>query len=196
MTLGGALEWLRGRGSQRRADAADRDNLFASLTSGCTGLMIEARLLRNQEKPASKLTQMWFGLAESLAANPTAGTSDVSSFVLQLMAGAAVNGLQHLSPVSRAEGVRRNLLPMLTEIYVLTVRLTLTSDERIRQAAGRLSDAAGGLLEHIDEPERAYRKREKEFEESIGQLRRARDAAASRRFARRRTRRIRSTTSG
>lgn len=37
VALGGALEWLRGRGSQRRAEAADCDNLFASLTPAVPG---------------------------------------------------------------------------------------------------------------------------------------------------------------
>jgi hypothetical protein len=76
---------------------------------------------------------------------------------MQALTGAAANGLRHLSPVALAEGLRQNLLPLLSEVFVLTVRLSLTGDEQIKEATVRISDAAGSLLEHADERDGDYR---------------------------------------
>ena len=48
---------------------------------------------------------------------------------MQALTGAAAKGLRHLSPVALAEGLRQNLLPLLSEVFVLTVRLSLIGDE-------------------------------------------------------------------
>jgi hypothetical protein len=87
--------------------------------------------------------------------------------------------LQHQTPVALVESLRRSIMPLLSEIAVLGVRLSMTGDEAMKAATARLTDAAGALLEHIDERPAAFAKREEEMHAAIGQLRIARDAAVS-----------------
>ncbi len=64
----------------------------------------------------------------------------------------------------------------------------MTGDETIKAATVRVTDAAGSLLDHLDERPAAYAKREEEVRAAVGQLRRARDAAAARWWSRRKLR--------
>jgi hypothetical protein len=165
--------------------AGERDELFAALCSACTRLLVEANTWRSLDTKRSKLRQLGFGLMEGEAHRSAVLAPSVPILLAQWVAAAAVHGLGHLSPVALAEGIRRNLMPLLAEVSVLTVRLSMIGDAGIKEATVRVSDAAGALLEHIDERDGDYRKRADELQAAIGQLRRARDAAAGGRFRRR-----------
>lgn len=80
-------------------------------------------------------------------------------------------------------------MPLLSEVMVLTVHLSMTGDEGLKEACTRVGAAAGALLEHLDERDRDYAKREEEMQAAVGQLRRARDAAAAPWWRRRKMRR-------
>jgi hypothetical protein len=108
-----------------------------------------------------------------------AGSAWADAFLAlaQWLGAAGGSGLRHLSPVAGAEAVRQTFLPLLSEIFALTVRLSMSGDEGIKKAVIRIGDAAGGVLAHVDEPRGRYATREKELQDALGQLRRARDAA-------------------
>jgi hypothetical protein len=100
------------------------------------------------------------------------------------MASAAVNGLKHLWPVGVAETIRSDLLPLMSEIAVLAIRLSMTGDTEIKDAAVKISDAVGALAGSLVAKEKEYLRLESEMNAALGELRRARDAAAARRWYR------------
>jgi hypothetical protein len=187
VTLGAVLEWLRSAGAARRAAARERDDLVVAMGGACSRLMAAGRTWRNLNKAGSKLRQAAYGALESEARRPFAVGDDAMAVVRQLGASAVVNGLRYLFPVNVAETVRTELLPLLSEIAVLAIRLSMTRDEGLKEAAARISDATGALVEHTVAREREYVKREADIQAALGELRRARDVAASVRWRRRRS---------
>jgi len=186
VALGAGLDWLRSAGAARRAAGRERDELFAALGGACSRLLVEARTWRNLDKTGTKVRQAVYGMMESEAQRPFTAGSDGTAVARQLISSAAVNGLKHLFPVNVAARVRTDLLPLLSEITVLAIRLSMTGDEQIKDAAGRIGDATGALLQDIGAREHEYAKREAEVQAALGQLRRARDGAAAGRWPRRR----------
>jgi hypothetical protein len=130
-----------------------------------------------------------FGLMESEAKQPFAVGDDAWRVARQLMAAAAVNGLRYNFPVNVADRLRDQLLPLMSEITSLAVRLSMTGDTQIHKAAIRLSNAATSLVQHMFERDRRYARRETELEDALRQLRRTRDAANARWWRRRKLRR-------
>ena len=188
VALGAVLEWARSVLAARHT-AAERDQLFAGLGSACTRLLVQARMIRNLDRPGTKLKQLTHGLMEGEARRPVVLSEGLAVAVRQMMASAAANGLSHLSPVSMADRINRDLLPIMSEIAVLAIRLSMTGDEGLKDATTRVTDAAGGLLSGIAEKEPGYLKLEGEMNAAIGQMRRARDAAAAPLWHRRKARR-------
>lgn len=121
VAVGGVLEWLLAAGARRASAAAERDELFAALCSACTRLMIEANTWRTLDTRRAKLKQHWFGLVESEVHGPSAlASSGSAAATFRGLAGAAATGLRHLSPIALSEGIRSNLMPMLSDVLVLT----------------------------------------------------------------------------
>jgi hypothetical protein len=155
VVVGGALDWVRAAIAERRAAAGRRDELVAGLATGCIGLLAEVMAFRSLGTRRSRVKQLWFGLMEAGLPGPGVGASaGESTYALMKWLGTGVaKGLRHEAPVDAAETVRRTLLPLRSEIGVMAVRLSMTGDERIQDATARVSDAAGALVEHIDEPD-------------------------------------------
>ena len=88
---------------------------------------------------------------------------------------------------------RENLPPVLTEITVLSTKLSMSADGNLRSASRRVSSAAALLLEHgIDKGEQ--QEREDELKNALEQLRDARDLSASRWPGRRQRKMLPSST--
>jgi hypothetical protein len=197
VALGGCLDWMRASLASKRAEVGQRDELIAALDAACISLMSEARSWRTLDTSGSKLRQLAFGMMETgLPELPASGSTSLSSsdfvyLLVRWMGMGAAKRLQHQTPVAIVDSLRRSVMPLLSEVAILGVRLSMTGDEAINAATLRVTNAAGALLEHIDERPAAYVKREEEVQAAIGQLRRARDAAAARWWHRRRRRRIR-----
>ena len=189
VALGALLEWARSALAARQSAGGERDQLFAALGSACTRLLVQARLIRNLDKPGTKLKQLTHGVMEGEARRPMVLSEGLAVAVRQMVASAAANGLSHLSPVSMTDRINRDLLPIMSEIAVLAIRLSMTGDEGLKDATTRVTDAAGGLLSGIGEKEPGYLKLEGEMNAAIGQMRRARDAAAAPLWHRRKARR-------
>ena len=183
VVVGGGLDWIRATLAARRAAAGERDQLIAAIDSACIALMIEAQTWRNLEKPKPRLRQIGFGILEAgppdlpARGSPPLSAVDFTYRLIGWLGKAAAKGLPHEQPVALADKLRSTVMPLLTEISVLGVRLSMTGDENIKAATVRLSEAAGALLEYIAEPAARYLKRQVELRAAIGQLRRARDAA-------------------
>jgi hypothetical protein len=187
VALGTLLEWLRSAGAARLAAARERDDLVVAMAAACSRLLTAGRMWRNLNTAGSKLRQAAYGALESEARRSFRAGDDAMTVVRQLGASAVVNGLRYLSPVNVAEVVRTELLPLLSEIAVLAIRLSMTGDEGLKAAAARISETTGALVENTVAREREYAKREADVQAAIGQLRRARDAAAATRWPRRRS---------
>jgi molybdopterin converting factor small subunit len=181
VALGAAVEWLRSAGVARSAAVRERDELFVAMGGACSRLLVAARTWRNLNKVGAKLRQAAYGAMESEARRPFRVGDDAMAVARQLAASAVVNGLRYLFPVNVAETVRTDLLPLLSEVAVLAIRLSITGDEELKEAATRIGDTTGALVEHMAAREGDYAKREADVNAALGQLRRARDAAASRR---------------
>ena len=80
-----------------------------------------------------------------------------------------------------AKTVCTELLPLLSEIAVLAIRLSMTGDEGLMTAAARVSETTGALVDNMVARERDYAEREADVQAALGELRRTRDAAAARR---------------
>jgi hypothetical protein len=195
VALGGALDWVRASLVSKRAEVGQRDELIAALDAACLSLLTEVRSWRTLDTSRSKLRQLTFGMLETglpeLPASRSASlsASDFGYLLVRWVGMGAAKRLQHQTPVALVDTLRRAVMPLLSEVAVLGVRLSMSGDEAIKTATVRVTDAAGALLEHIDEGPAAYVKREEELRAAIGQLRRARDAAAARRWRRRKLRR-------
>ena len=187
VVLGAAVEWVRSAGTAHRAAARERDDLFVAMGEACSRLLVVARTWRNLNKPGAKLRQAAYGAMESEALRPFTVGDDAIAVVRQLGASAVVNGLRYLFPVNVAETVRTELLPLLSEIAVLAIRLSMIGDEGLKDAATRISESTGALVDGMVARERDYAQREAEVQAALGQLRRARDAAAARRWYRKRS---------
>lgn len=195
--LGGSLDWARGSIAARRATARERDQLVAVLDAACIRLMTEARLWRALDTSGSKLRQLGYGLLGELPDLPPTASSaallaslaDVAYTVVRWLSAGASKGLLHQTPAALTESMRITLLPLLSEITTLAVRLSMAGDGAVKDATDRLAGATGALLEHITESPAQYPQREQEVQAAIGQLRRARDAAAARPWRRRAMRR-------
>jgi hypothetical protein len=186
VALGALLEWMRSAGVARRAAAGQRDETFAALGAACVRLMVEARTWRSLDKPGSKARQALYGVMESEARHPFNMGDDLVTVLRQLGASAVVYGLRHQMPVSVVQSMRSELMPLMSEIAVLAMRMSMMGDQGLKDAASRISDATGMLVENLAARDRDYAKREDEVRDAIGQLRRARDAAAAQRWHRRR----------
>jgi hypothetical protein len=186
VTLGVVLDWLRSTGASRRAAARERDDLFTQLTAACARLMTAAHVWRNVNKPSAKMRQALYGMMESEAHRPFSAGDDAIAVARQLMSSAAVNGLRYLWPVNVAETIRSDLLPLMSETAVLAIRLSMAGDWGLKESAVRVSDAVGALTANMAARERDYAKLEADLNAAIGQLRRARDAAAAQRWYRKR----------
>lgn len=205
VVVGGALDWARASIAARRAAAGQRDQLVSALDAVCIKLLLEVRMWRTLDTPMSKLRQLAFGLLgefPELAASASPVTvrtslSDVGYALVRWVGKGAAKSLPHQAPVAQVDSLRATLLPLLSEITVMCVRLSMAGDDEIKAATTRVGDAAGALVEFITEPAAEYLRREEEIRASIGQLRRARDAADAR-YWRRRTlrRRIRPAAEG
>jgi hypothetical protein len=191
VAVGGGLEWARSSLALRRAAAGQRDELVVALDAACISLMNEAQTLRSLETRGSRLRQIGFGLLETgPPSSPSpASVTDIAYAMVQWLGAGAARGLRHTTPVAVLEDLRRTLWPLRSEIVVMGVRLSMAGDEGIKDATIRVTDAAVALLEHIDECERDYKRRGEELRSAIGQLRRARDAAAAQWWQRRKMRR-------
>jgi hypothetical protein len=195
VVLGGSLDWVRASLASKRAEVGKRDELIAALDAACISLVSEARLWRTLDTSGSKFRQLAFGMLETglpeLRASGAASlsASDFGYALVRWIGTGVAKRLQHQTPVALVDTLRRSVMPLLSEVAILGVRLSMTGDEGIKGAAVRVTDAAGALLEHLDERPGAYAKREEEVRAAIGQLRRARDAAAARWRRRRKLRR-------
>ena len=67
VALGAALEWARSAIAARRSAAAERDELFATLGSAGTRLLMHALLIRDLNRPGSKFRQLLAGVMEGEA---------------------------------------------------------------------------------------------------------------------------------
>jgi len=177
VALGAALEWARSGLAARNAAAGQRDRQVTALADACIRLQIECRMWRTLDKTSVKFRQLMYGVLESEAQNPVVG-SDLATAGRQLMASAAVNGLRHMFPVNSADRARKEVLPLMSEVTVLAIRLSMTRDKGIKAASNSVGEAASGLLEHLADKDRDYSKQEAALQTAIGELRRARDAAA------------------
>lgn len=191
--VGGALNWARDSVATRRSARRERDQLVAAIDSVCIKLIVEARVWRTLARPSSRLRQFAFGLLDempelavptSLSA-PKASVSDIGYFLVRWAGKAAAKSLPSEAPVAQAESLRTTLLPLLSEITVLCIRLSMTGDEAIKDASDRLGSAAAAVLDHIADPPSGFAECEEEVRAAIGQLRRARDAADARPWRRR-----------
>jgi hypothetical protein len=179
VVLGGAMNWAAGRGVARREVAGQRDEAMAALADVCVRLQAEARTWRDLHTPKSKLQQLLFGVMESEARRPVALAPNAAAALTQLAVGSVAYGMRNAHPVAQAEGLCRQVMPLLSEVTVLSMRLSMSGDEGIKAACVRVSTAAVALIENITERPHDYARREAEVEASAGQLRRARDAAAA-----------------
>jgi hypothetical protein len=195
VVIGGGLDWVRASLAGRRAAAGQRDKLIAAIDAACIALMTEALTWRALETPKGKLRQIGFGMLETgppdlpASGSPKPSATDIGYTLVGWLGRVVAKSLYHQTPVAAADNLRSTVWPLRTEISVMAVRLSMTGDEHIKAATVRLGDAAGALLEHITEPDLEYQKRQEEMRAAIGQLRRARDAAAARPWRRRRLRR-------
>jgi hypothetical protein len=185
VALGAALNWLRTAAESRGSASGKRDETFEALGAACVRLLVEARTWRSLDKPASKARQALYGVLEGEARHPFKVSDDLVAVLRQVGASAVVYGLKHQMPVSVAQSIRSDLMPLLSEIAVLAIRLSMMGDEGLKDAADRITDATGALVENLAARNRDYAKQEAEVQAAIGQLRRARDAAAARRWYRR-----------
>lgn len=188
VVLGAGLNWLRSAAEARGAAAGKRDETFAALGAACIRLMVEARTWRSLDKPASKARQALYGVMESEARSPFKVGDDLIAVARQLGASAVVHGLRLQMPVNVAQSIRSELMPLMSEIALLAMRLSMAGDEGLKDAASRINDATGALVENLATRDRDFAKREAEIQDAIGQLRRARDAVASRQWYQRRHR--------
>ena len=194
VVLGGGLDWVRASLASKRAAVGQRDELIAALDAACISLMTETRSWRTLNTSSSKLHQLAFGMLEAgLPELPVSGSAalsvtDFGYMLVRWMGMGVANRLQHQTPVALLDTLRSSIMPLLSEIAILGVRLSMSGDEAIKAATVRVTDAAGALLEHIDEESAAYAKRGEEVRAAVGQLRRARDAAAARWWSRRKLR--------
>jgi hypothetical protein len=187
--VGGLSTWFTARGADSRAAAKRRDDAFAALADVCVRLQVEARSWRALDTTKSKLRQLYFGLLQTEAVSPVATAPNVTAALTRWLAGGGAYGLKHLHPVEQADRLRQHLTPLLSEAVVLTVQMSMNGDQAVKDACERVGAAAAELVEHIgDEKPRDYAKREVELEAAVGQLRRARDAAAARWWRRRKMR--------
>jgi hypothetical protein len=190
VALGGGLDWIRSSLASKRAEVGRRDELIAALDTACISLLIEIRSWRTLDTSSSKFRQVAFGMLETgLPELPASGAaalsvSDFGYLLARWIGMSAAKRLQHQTPVALVDTLRRAVMPLLSEVAVIGVRLSMTGDEAIKAATVRVTDAAGALLEHVDERPTDYVKREEELRAAVGQLRRARDAAAARRWRR------------
>jgi hypothetical protein len=195
VALGGSLDWVRASLASKRAEVGQRDELIAALDAACISLITEARSWRTLDTSVSKIRQIAFGMLETgLPELPASKSASLSAthfgyLLVRWIGMSAAKRLQHQTPVALVDTLRRAVMPLLSEIAVLGVRLSMTGDEGIKEATVRVTEGAGALLEHIDEPPAAYLRREEEVRAALGQLRRARDAAAARWWRRRKLRR-------
>jgi hypothetical protein len=187
VALGTALNWLNSAVEGRRTAARERDELVVAMGAACAQLLAEAHTWRVLDRPGSKLRQAAYGVLESEARRPFAVGDDVTAVARQLMASAAVNGLRYLFPVGVAERLRAVLLPLMSEIGVLAIRLSMTRDAELTAASVRITAAVGSLVENLAARERDHAKREAELNAALGELRQARDAVMSRRWHKRRS---------
>jgi hypothetical protein len=187
VVVGGALDWVRASIARRQAAASERDQFVAALDAACIRLMTEARLWRTLDTPMAKLRQLGFGILGELPELPAWASStplkeslsDVGYGLIRWVGKGAAKSFLHQSPVALAGSLRTTLLPLLSEITVLCVRLSMIGDEGIKTATVRIGEATGAVLEHITEPEARYLKQQEEVQAALGQLRRARDAAGA-----------------
>jgi hypothetical protein len=92
----------------------------------------------------------------------------------------------HLWPVGVAETIRSDLLPLMSETAVLAIRMSMAGDTETKDASVKVSEAVGALAGNLVVKEKEYLRLESEVNAALGGLRRARDAAAARRWYRRR----------
>jgi len=195
VVIGGGLDWVRASLAGRRAAARERDELIAAIDSACIALMTETLTWRALDTGKLKLRQLAFGMLEAdLPELPAQGARKTSAvdfgyILVRWLGRGAAKSLRHQTPVALTDTLRSTMWPLRSEISVMAVRLSMTSDEDIKAATIRLGDAAAALIEHIAEPDPEYRKRQEELRAAIGQLRRARDAADAPAWQRRRLRR-------
>jgi hypothetical protein len=159
VAFGAALEWLRSAVAARQAAARDRDDLFAALTAACAKLLVAARTWRSLNTVSAKLRQAMYGVMESEVRRPFAVGDDAVAVVRQLMAAAAANGLRHLWPVGVAETIRSDLVPLMSEIAVLAIRMSMTGDTEIKDASVKVSEAVGALAGNLVVKEKDYDER-------------------------------------
>ena len=180
VVVGGGLDWVRAALAARRAAARERDELIAAIDVACLALMAETLTWRALDTGKLKLRQLAFGMLEAdLPELPAPGgkPADIMYTLVRWVGRGAAKSLRHQTPVALTDTLRSVMWPLRSEIAALAVRLSMTGDENIKAATIRLGDAAGALLTHITEPDPQYLKRQEELRASIGQLRRARDAA-------------------
>jgi hypothetical protein len=133
VVIGGALEWARGSIADRRKAAAERDQLVAALDAASIRLMTEARLWRGLDTSASKLRQLSFGLLGELPDLPPTSSSaalwaslaDLTYTVIRGRGAGVSRSLLHQTPVALTESMRATLLPLLSEISTMAVRLSM-----------------------------------------------------------------------
>lgn len=178
--LGAGINWLREVGVRRRAAAAQLDETFTALGTACLRLLAETDIIRHLGTRGVRARQFLYGLMESEARQPFSPEpgDDWVPEARRVMAAGLVNGLRYMSPVNVIDSLRSNLLPIRSEIAVLAIRLSMSADKRVKAATERVSDAAGVLVDRIDERDRNYSRRQEELRTALGQLRRARDASS------------------
>lgn len=179
--LGAGINWLREVSLRRRTAAAQLDETFTALGAACLRLLAETNIIRHLGTRGVRARQFLYGLMESEARQPFSPEpgDDWVPEARRVLAAGLVNGLRYISPVHAIDALRSNLLPVRSEIAVLAIRLSMSADKRVKAATERVSDAAGALVDHIDERDRKYARRQEELRAAIGQLRRARDAASA-----------------
>jgi hypothetical protein len=78
---------------------------------------------------------------ESEAQRPFALGDDATTVARQLMDSAVVKGLKHMMPIGVAGRIRAVLMPLLSEITVLAIRLSMMSDEGPKEQVKTFSTA-------------------------------------------------------
>jgi hypothetical protein len=96
---------------------------------------------------------------------------------------------RQLEQVAKVESTDRALIPLLSEVQSLSLRLSMTDDSALKDATDRIRNAATAVVGHIGEDDQAYERHLGELGGAVRQLAQARRAAAAHWWRRRKLRR-------
>jgi hypothetical protein len=102
-----------------------------------------------------------------------------------------VHGLRHFYPTEQAAHVRRDLLPVLSEVNGAAMQLSMAGDEKLQSACQVVANAAYELVGAAAVSELEHQRLQDAVSDALGELRSARDLAALSRWHWRKRRRLR-----